>query len=90
MGFSREQFDAKVAEMRGRSDSQMNQSFDIWLDAPLTRLVISQIPAKEDSRDVLKMLLMSAFDAGFKAGGGSMLTEVVTTLSAANKDRDSK
>jgi len=74
------EIEEKAAAMRARSDFSMNEAFGLWLDMPLTKLAISLIPSKEDSSDVLKMLLKSSFESGFRAGGGSMLTEVVSSL----------
>jgi hypothetical protein len=90
MGLSRSELDAKVVEMQQRSASCMNEAFDSWLDMPLTRLATAMVPPSKDSPEVLKLLLKSAFDSGFKAGGSSMLNEVIATLAGSINKRDGK
>jgi len=49
-----------------------------FIDAPLTRAVMSSIPG--EGGESITLLLSAAFDAGFECGRGSMASEVADML----------
>ena len=69
----------KAAELDRRAEIQKKESFAKWMDEPMVRMGLSMVPMG-DHEDALKMLLQSAFIAGFGAGSGSMLASVVEGL----------
>lgn len=69
-------------EMRARearSENKKKDRFAKWLDEPMTRMGLSFIPAGEH-QDGLRLLLQSAFDAGFNCGAGDAMSDVVEHL----------
>jgi len=69
----------RAAELERRAEVQKKDAFTKWQDEPMVRMGLSMIPSG-DHQDALKMLLQSAFNAGFSAGSGNMLSTVVEAL----------
>lgn len=61
-----------AATQERKSDEAKKTMFAKWLDEPMVRMGLSTIPAG-DRADALRLLLQSAFDAGFQAGSGNIL-----------------
>lgn len=59
------------SELERRFITRSNAAFDKWLSEPMVRICMAQIPATDYS-DTLKLLLRSAFDAGFRSGSGDL------------------
>lgn len=53
-----------------RDKARQTESFNLYMDDPQTRFMMSMIPAGEN-KDALVILLESAFASGFKSGGGN-------------------
>ena len=70
---------AKAAELDRKAELHKKESFAKWMDEPMVRMGLSMIP-KGDHEDALKMVLQSAFQAGFAAGSGHMLSSMVESL----------
>ena len=69
----------KAAEFERRAEAQKKDALTKWQDEPMVRMGLSMIPPG-DHQDALKMLLHSAFNAGFAAGSGNMLSTVVEAI----------
>ena len=69
----------KAAELDRKAEVHKKEGFAKWMDEPMVRMGLSMIP-KGDHEDALKMLLQSAFQAGFGAGSGNMLASVVESV----------
>lgn len=65
----------RIAEAKARAEG-----FQRLLADPMTKFIISQIPAGPD--DALMIMLRSTFDAGFNAGTTSVITMVAEHVMA--------
>lgn len=59
-----------------KSAIKKKAGFDRWLDDPMVRMGMSMIPSGERA-DGLRMLLQSAFEAGYGVGCGDILGDML-------------
>lgn len=71
-----------MSDMETRLRDGSARGFALWMQQPLVRRAISEIPGKEDSG--LTDLLHAAFEAGAATGQGMMISEMLTQMT---KDR---
>ena len=67
-------------------DAAKNESFARFLEDPMTKLAVSMIPPA-DNPDVFKMLLQSAFEAGYSHGSGSVLSSFLEVMLKKDEKR---
>jgi hypothetical protein len=65
-----------LQERERKSAIKKRVGFEKWLDEPMVRLGLSMIPAG-DKADALKMLLQSAFDAGYAVGCSDVVGDLL-------------
>jgi hypothetical protein len=75
-------------EMKQRSEKYMKEGFDTWMSMPVTRALISQIPAGTANPELLEVILFSAYEFGFGTGGASLAMEAFKAM--AEKKYDSR
>lgn len=56
--------------------AESDQSFDTFMRAPTTRLIISTLPPMENP-DTLNVLMRASFDAGHGAGSSSIAMTLI-------------
>lgn len=71
---------APTSEQREKNTEKAKvDGFRKFMDQPITRMGLSALgPIKEG--DTLNLLLSAAFEAGFSAGGGECLSDLMTSL----------
>jgi hypothetical protein len=62
-----------------RARECQKQAFDKWFGEPMVRLGLSLIPPG-DHKDALRLLLQSAFDAGYEQGGGQAVVSLMQAM----------
>jgi hypothetical protein len=68
-----------IAAREQRSAEKKKTGFEKWLDEPMVRMGMSIIPAGERPES-LKLLLQSAFDAGYGVGVGDVLFDMIENI----------
>lgn len=68
-----------IQEHERKSSIKKKAAFDRWLTEPMVRMGMSMIPAGEHP-DGLRMLLESAFEAGFHVGASDVLGGMLESM----------
>ena len=73
-------------EMKQRSEKYKKEGFDMWMSMPVTRMLISQIPAGTANPELLGVILFSAYESGFGTGGASFGVEMFKAMTEKKYD----
>jgi hypothetical protein len=66
-------------ELNAKIKESQQRGFSEWLDQPLVKLSVSQVP-EGNRRDEFRVLLQSAFDAGHAAGQACVLMSFIEEM----------
>jgi hypothetical protein len=66
-------------EIALKIEMHRKHGFAEWLDQPLLKAMVSMIPPGPD-QDHVRLVLQAAYDAGFQAGGCSVMLRMVETV----------
>jgi hypothetical protein len=75
-----------AAERRELINAKKKEGFDRWLDEPTVRLGMSLIPPSE-SADALRIVLQSAFEAGFVCGSSAVMLDIAVECLDQDRER---
>jgi hypothetical protein len=76
-----------LADMKKPTKERMKEAFGEWIADPAVRMCMSLIPSPAEHGETLEMLLRSAYEAGFKNGGGSMAADMLGSIMKADASR---
>ena len=68
---------AFVKNMEAKAEQARKDGFENWLSSPEVRALVSMIPPGEN-KDLLRLVLQSAFNSGFRLGQATTLIELIT------------
>lgn len=76
---TKEEMQRRSAAMAEENQKHAEEAFRNFLDAPMTKFVLSYIPEGRDA-DAVKTVLRSAFDTGFSTGSSLVMIDVLKMI----------
>ena len=68
------------ARKTAQIEADRKRAFDAFMEQSSTRMFLSLIPPNPDQPDALRVLLQSAFEAGFSQGAVSVMISFMETI----------
>jgi hypothetical protein len=71
--------ETKSEELKRRDDAAKRRGFELWMENPMTKALISTLPPIENF-DMFRALLQACYQTGYDMGVGTAMSQIVEAM----------